>query len=383
MIVVAGIVEGQNPTSILNKKTDNSFTVHYVPFPQERARYTMISKIWHKLLYDISLINPWSTWVRKTLAIALKIVKEHQPDIILTSSTPFVSHLVGLHLKHKTHIPWIASFSDPWPPQILPSPYNVHTIPMVRNLQMRSLRQVLTSCDAVLMPNQQAIKLVETKSHVSIRSKSWSIPHIGSKIITDSGNKEEAGWLAHIGDLSRERVCQPLLEAVRTSVLNKVEGFRGLLLVGNVCSEFRELVRQLNMESYVKIHGRVSSEDAMNIAAQSTALLVIEANMPQSPFLPSKFADYACTGRPIIAVTSHESPVREYLEKLGGGYAVSYHWEEIYRSIEKVFQCGGPEFDNRNTCENSELSNFFEANTVCKQYLEIFQTLIQRREINV
>ena len=37
---------------------------------------------------------------------------------------------------------------------------------------------------------------------------------------------------------------------------------------------------------------------------RSDALLLVEAEMDSYPFLPSKLADYAASGLPVIAITS-------------------------------------------------------------------------------
>jgi hypothetical protein len=97
----------------------------------------------------------------------------------------------------------------------------------------------------------------------------------------------------------------------------------------------------------------------MAIANRAVALLVLEADMPESPFLPSKFADYARVGRPIIAVTPNRSPIRQYLNQYGGGCAVTHDRQEISRAIGMVLKN-----EANHIIKNSTLSNQFSSKSV-------------------
>jgi len=379
VLVVAGLKdECSRAESVQNEKLSN--LVQYVPYKQCTKASTFIGRVWKRLALELNSSNPRNRWVDDAFAAALQLIKGYAPHVLVTSSMPFDSHLVGLQLKKCTNIPWVASFSDPWPPRICLPPYDTHRIPVFEQWQMLLLRRVLNSCDAVHMPNRQALELMESASRISIKSKAWAIPHIGSKI-TYHDDESQMGWLTHIGAFTRERVSPSLLDAVKITARKIPNQFKGLLLVGFVCPELRSLIKKMKLEPYVRISGSVSQDKAMSIAANSSALLVIEANMPMSPFLPSKFADYAQVGRPIIALTPQNSPIRDYLNTYGGGCAVSHNVDEISRAFESVFSDSMNAAPSARISNNCTLGDIFSGDTVAERYLDMFRTL-QKERIN-
>lgn len=53
-------------------------------------------------------------WRRAAVRKGLKIIREEKPEIIFTSSPPHSLQLIGLELKKKTGVKWVADFRDPW-----------------------------------------------------------------------------------------------------------------------------------------------------------------------------------------------------------------------------------------------------------------------------
>lgn len=53
-------------------------------------------------------------WHAAALAALLAEIERGKPDVLLTSSQPYVAHLAGLAAHRRTGIPWVADFRDPW-----------------------------------------------------------------------------------------------------------------------------------------------------------------------------------------------------------------------------------------------------------------------------
>jgi hypothetical protein len=369
--VIAGSNKSNKDTIQWDQPHQN---VYLVPYSSINIGQSFSARLLIRVYRELMTINPHNPWVRDVFKKALSLAKEFKPDLIMTSSTPFESHMVGLKLKKYFGLPWVASFSDPWPSAISPAPYNSYEIPGIKNFQMYYLRSVLSHCDAMHMTNMHAIKLTEQKTKVNLSQKGFSIPHIGSKNNNnDAAVKVDDGWLIHIGFLTRERVSPQLLEGIRTAVISNSNRFKGLLLVGKVSIEFKSLVDKMGMKDMVHYHGSVSQKDAMAIANRAIALLVLEADMPESPFLPSKFADYALVGRPIIAVTPKRSPIRQYLSRYGGGYAVSHDGKEISDAIKMVLMKDTDQLIHKNT-----LSNRFTSRSIGLRYKDMFENILAK-----
>ena len=357
-----------------------SYEVQYVPYHEDTRKIPWIllpikicrrlKKEWDKFL-----------WIRKARVTARKAISECKPHVIFTSSSPVDSHRVGLYLKRKTGIPWIVSFSDPWPFCLRLPPYDASETPISKTWDMWLLRQFLSKADEVHMPNNYAIQIIEEKTNIRVSDKAWSIPHIGSKINkTRVHNKERC--LVHIGELGWERLCRPLLEAIKqVASINKT--FCGLWCVGTICIEFENMIKQMGLEKLVKITGQVPPEKAGEIMATATALLVVEADMPMSPFLPSKFADYACAKSPIIAITPPVSAIRDYLGKYGGGRAVSHDTKEIVAAIRDVLSEEQVSDQDAALRQCEELSSVFNPERVGEAYIRMVRSVIRKEHMSM
>ena len=58
--------------------------------------------------------GPYSVWLSKALAACGRALGDHRPDAVLTSGPPHLVHLLGLYLKRRHGLPWVADFRDPW-----------------------------------------------------------------------------------------------------------------------------------------------------------------------------------------------------------------------------------------------------------------------------
>ena len=83
----------------------------------------------------------------------------------------------------------------------------------------------------------------------------------------------------------------------------------------NSIGAFRELFASVNCE--LLIREGVAQEDALAVMAEAHGLLLLS---PSRGSIPAKFFDYACTGRPILAVTTEGSALH-----LEGKHIAHYH----------------------------------------------------------
>lgn len=277
---------------------------------------------------------PVTRWTARAIAAGIDLIRKVRPDVILTCSHTFNAHIVGLALKNATGLPWAALFSDP-PASLLPRPYRLNIYRPFRAFQGRSLREVFQRCDQVVVASQYALELYESELNVTVRQKATVIPHIAH--VPDNSEPPAGRTLVHVGSISQERASAEVVSAVKSAEADAPGRFHGLDCIGDVAPEFCGLVRTLDASECVRIYPRQDEHVVPRILASSFALLLIEANMTVSPFLPTKFCEYAASGRPIIAVTPKVSAVRDYMKKFSIGYAVENNRKAIKIAIRNVF----------------------------------------------
>ncbi len=317
---------------------------------------------------------PSSRWVQSAIDYATAVIAKYKPNCVMTSSTPFESHLVGLAVKRKTKTPWVASFSDPWPPCTAPRPHFSKGLPILRRRQLSLLAKVMRECDIIHMPSRYGIEQVERATGLRIDGKAVAIPHIGFPNERVDVAPEYAGWAAHVGDLKRARVSDALILGVQKAHAQIPHLFKGLICVGRVCPEFRQMVGRLQMDDIVRFTGQLPVDQAMRMARSATVLLLLEANMAISPYLPGKFADYAFLRKPILAVVPPVGAVRDYLETYGGGKAVEHDPDEIAEALVQMFSADGNGHELP-VGYSMTLSNVFTLDAVGGQYRVMFNSI--------
>ena len=119
--VLAGL---DTDSPVVSSCVSSTVPVHYVPYRIARGHHALglrLRRIWSAGAYFFLTSNRWARAVVRT---AREVIAQHQPDAILTISGPTDAHFAGLILRKVCRIPWVASFSDPWPPRVCPVPYN-------------------------------------------------------------------------------------------------------------------------------------------------------------------------------------------------------------------------------------------------------------------
>jgi len=316
-------------------------------------------------------------FIAEAARLAGAVVGTFRPDALLTVAVPMDCHRVGLRLKKRfPKLPWAAFYSDPRPLGLLPKPYRHRTPGNYHRVLLN--RRIFCNADAVIAPNKYMLDWMETKTGVSLANRKHVVPHCGLRTTPAANGEDMRGWLLHVGRLDKTRISADLLEAVKTVARKSPRAFRGVMCVGHVAPELRLLAKALDMEDLVRMIGTVSPEAACAMMASADVNLVAEAPMEVGYFLPSKFADCAVAGRPILAVTPKRSAVRDYLNTHGGGIAVTHDRVQVEGALTDLFLRG----ESRSTSETdaskygeTSLAEPFLPESVAREYLNVFGTI--------
>lgn len=313
---------------------------------------------------------------RLAVAKAMEVVERERPDCIFSSSNPVASHFAGLEVARKTGLPWLASFSDPKPSTMLPPPYGSRLKRLIPKTYTYGLRKVLHHCDAVHMPTSLCIEATEKYYHISLSEKSVVIPPIGETaylVKRQAGN----GYLVHLGSITK-RLSAAFLSAIATFSKESPERMNEVLFVGKHQTKTASLMTKAGLGQISETKPQVSHNHALDIVSEAGAVLILEADMTYSHALPSKFAEAAFSGTPILAVTPAKSAVREYLNTYGGGVAATHSAEDIIRALREVFN-STPEDLNKMQNEQKALAENFSFDEVGKNYMDAFKRIIAQK----
>jgi glycosyltransferase involved in cell wall biosynthesis len=98
-------------------------------------------------------VGPWLNlpdeqrgWVPFARRRALSVLREQEHHAIVSTSSPYSAHLVGLELHRMTGLPWVADFRDEW----TTNPYLSYPTAWHRRVNERLEREVLMDADRVV-----------------------------------------------------------------------------------------------------------------------------------------------------------------------------------------------------------------------------------------
>lgn len=307
---------------------------------------------------NILLPDPRVLWRRRAAAKAIKIIEkageEGRPfDAIVTTGPPHSVHLIGLDLKRKTGLPWLADFRDLWREM----DYLEDFLPTARTRRKHKEleRDVVTNADAIAYSSPGV--------GVSLMNNAPSVPKECFHLIyngwdpTDVTQPHEQGdsgplskgtdfHIGHFGSLFPSRDTPGLWQAIRkwnSDSLNRPHKVH-LNLVGSVSPQVRESIEQtLKPEDWTD-HGYVSHTEAVSMMQSMHALLLIQNdNTTGERAIPGKAFEYLATSRPMGVVTRVPSDLSTLTDEWGVHSCRHANQEEAINMLEKLSSGTGPD----------------------------------------
>lgn len=342
-----------------------STRLYAIPTRWLTDRQNLSAKIARKLERNLTA---WlaTRWARQAAQLATHLMTCERYDALISIAMPMESHIAALQANRRA--PWIACMSDPWPESILPAPYSDLAIPILNSLQKQVVRKTFEKAEALVFPCIEELAYLASHYPSLNKNKAFLIPHVApSRIHTPQllAKAHSDITLIHGGALSRERVCSELAQAM--GALPEKSRWR-LRFVGHTHPEMVRALEHAGAMQRVDIDGWKSKQETLSALSSAQALLLVEARMSSYPFLPSKLADYASTGLPIIAITGPCSPSSRLIHEHNAGLVTNHDANNILQALLSMEE-RHTEFSSRN------LSSTFQANRIAEAYCDVITLL--------
>jgi len=242
-----------------------------------------------------------------------------QKSVIVSFGEPMSDHLLGMRLKKRTGLPWLAHFSDPWSDNPFRKPF------FVANLINRKLeRCVIGQADQVLFTSEETRSLVMAKYPSAWTTKTAVLPHsFDPSSYSKAASSGESIVVRYMGTFYANRTPQPVLEALARIHRDSPDLLHGVRFefIGGIASRILRRARRIALpEGLVEFFPSVGYRESLRLMTESDLLLVIDAPADISVFLPSKLIDYVGAGIPVLGVVPPGSSA-SLISRLGGGTA--------------------------------------------------------------
>ena len=269
-------------------------------------------------------------WVKPSVSFLLDYIKKEGIETIITTGPPHSVHLIGLQIKQKLGVKWLADFRDPWT-----------TIGYHKQLRLTSAskakhklleKEVLNASDQIIVTS-----FVTKKEFQGFTNKSIEVITNGyDDEATVEFQMDTKFTLSHIGSLLSKRNPE-ILWRVLSELVRDNESFSKdfqLNFIGSISEKVLKSIKKYNLSNYIREVGYVSHQEAIIYQKKSQLLLLIEIDSEDTKcIIPGKLFEYMISNRPIVAMGPKGSDVEKIIKETNTGHYFNY---SDYESLKRI-----------------------------------------------
>ena len=311
---------------LFSKKAASTISSGVIP---KEKKQSVIEKVMLFVRGNFFIPDARKNWVKPSVDFLTDYIQKENIETIITTGPPHSLHLIGLQLKQKLDVKWIADFRDPWT-----------TIGYHKKLKLTKASQlkhqdlelkVLNSADQLIVTSENTKREFEFKTNQPITV----ITNGYDTTISEKPKKDSKFTIAHIGSLLSERNPKHLWEAL-SELINENEAFKAdfeLKLIGVVSDDVLQEIYSHNLKDYTNVVGYVSHDDAIKAQMQSQVLLLIEIDSEDTKaIIPGKLFEYMISNTPILAIGPKDSDVERIIKSTNTGTYFFYEANNTLKS---------------------------------------------------
>lgn len=327
IVIKNKIFEPYGLASIFSKNKTKKISSGIIPSAKKQS---LLEKVFLWVRGNLFIPDARVLWVNSSVTYLEKYIKENSITTVITTGPPHSLHLIGLKLKSKLDIQWIADFRDPW------TTIGYHKSLLLTNSSQKKHKQlekeVLTLADTIIVTSTNTKAEFEqiTKQPIEVITNGYDF----EKIIKPP--LDEKFTLAHIGSLLSERNPLILWQSL-SELLAEIPGFANdfeLKLIGTVSQEVLDTIKTYNLDANLNYIGYVSHNEAVLYQRKSQVLLLIEINSPDTKcIIPGKLFEYMVSERPIVAIGPSGSDFAEIITTTNTGVFFNYAEKDTLKKV--------------------------------------------------
>ena len=263
-------------------------------------------------------------WIKPSIKYLSRYLSENNIDTIITTGPPHSLHLIGIGLKKKLELKWIADFRDPWTEIGYHKKLKLSASAEAKHIALE--REVLTTADYIITTSFSTQKEFKSKTN-----KPVTVITNGYDASEDiSSELDQKFTLSHIGSVLSGRNPINLWKVLQELTLENDDFKEDLVLklVGTVSNDVLSSIIDHGLETYLELPGYVSHKKANEIQQKSQVLLLVEIDSPETKgIIPGKLFEYMAAKRPILALGPKNWDVKNILTETNAGIYFGYQEE--------------------------------------------------------
>jgi len=277
-------------------------------------------------------------WNKFAYKKAIQLIAEHQIDTVITTSPPHSTQLIGLKLKTKLNIKWVADIRDPWT-DIYYYDQLYHTA-LAKKIDKDFERKVLTNADQILVVSDAIKNQFLAKSPSLTENKLIVIPNgydeddFSNRQITDA----ERFIITYTGTLAANYNIGAFLKAVEKLSKEIPEKKIALRFVGVLAESYKQLIEYTSLGKITEFVGHVDHKASIQYLLKSTILFLAIPDVANNEgVLTGKLFEYLAAKKPILGVGPVKGDAARIIAACSAGEIFDYDDQEnIYNYLKDL-----------------------------------------------
>jgi len=324
-----------------------------------------------KIIYFIRVqfVSPDAriVWNNTAIKAAEKLLKSGMYQAVVTTGPPHSTHMIGLKLKSKYGIKWIADFRDPW----LKIHYheNENRNGLIKYIDKLMEKKVLKMADAIVTVSEKVSKTLYTEKNVIIPNAFDPFDYL-SKVYTRN-NRFRIKFVGALFD-DRKKVVIQTIDWIEEYAKNKNIFDIEYTLIG-AYEKIPEFIQQRLQYLKFKNMPFLNHDKVIDECVNSEILiLVIVQSRHNEGILTYKLFEYLGSRTFILGVGPDASDAKDILQKAGAGVLYGYAEKGNFTNkIDELYQKWQAKEDFKNSNDLDE----FSISATCAKYSELLNNI--------
>lgn len=296
--------------------------VQSTAFISEGGKKSFLSELAVWVRGNVFIPDARMFWIRPSVRKLKKLLKDEHFDAIITTGPPHTLHLIGLALKKKLGIKWMADFRDPWT--------NIDYYPDLKLTRWADKKHhklekdVLKHADAIVTVSPTMSKEFEEIGATNV----ITVTNGFDGIVEENTEKLDYKFsILHLGSMPQSRNPEQLWPVLGEICRENTEFANDLKihLIGNVDHSILAAIEENNLNKNLFREGQMPNSEAILRQKRAQLLLLVINNTPNSKgILTNKFFEYMMAKRPILTVGPTDGDAAEILNETNSGVIFDY-----------------------------------------------------------
>ena len=279
-------------------------------------------------------------WVPNAFRMGMRLIRREKIDLILTSSPPHSSQLIGCALQSKTGIPWIADLRDPWT-SIRYYDFAKRSL-AARKADAWLEKRVLTRADRVITVSEALATEFKAKLNARVRDKVQVVMN-GYDECDFKGYKErgEKFIILHAGNCQAHQNPEALWRSLdklrRTGRINTdvIE----VQFIGKIDPKIMDSAKSCGISDLVKLREFVPHREIVKEMRNASVMLMIVPRVTwNGGIVTGKLFEYIGSTNPVLVIGPPEGDAGKIVSDFPESTICDYQdIEGVTAFIEKTF----------------------------------------------